>query len=168
MHTFQPVPTNLFDFNPFQTIGKEWMLITVETNDKINTMTASWGGFGVMWGKDVAYIVIRDSRYTKELIDQSETFSLSFLNSDYQSTLKYLGAVSGRDEDKITNARLHVNYHEEIPFIDEASTVMVCKKMCHQPLEKEQFSMDSIVTKWYPHDDYHTLYIGEIISLLAR
>lgn len=168
MHTFQPVPTDLFDFSPFRMIGKEWMLITAQADNKVNTMTASWGGLGVMWGKDVAYIVVRDSRYTRELIDQSDSFSLSFLNSDYHSALKYLGAVSGRDEDKIQNARLNVNYHEGIPFIDEASTVMVCKKMFKQPMSKENFTMDWIDSKWYSSKDYHNLYIGEIVNILAR
>ncbi|MEG1459146.1 MAG: flavin reductase family protein [Acetivibrio sp.] len=168
MHTFQPIPSDLFDFSPFRMIGKEWMLITAESEGKTNAMTASWGGLGVMWGKDVAYIVVRDSRYTRELIDRSNSFSISFLNADYHSALKYLGAVSGRDEDKITNARLHVNYHEKIPFIDEASTVMVCKKMCKQPLTPENFTMDSICEKWYSTKDYHNLYIGEIVSILAR
>lgn len=168
MHTFQPIPTDMFDFSPFRIIGKDWMLITAQAGDKTNTMTASWGGLGVMWGKDVAYIVVRDSRYTRELIDQSDSFSLSFLNSEYRSALKYLGAVSGRDEDKLEGARLHINHHQEIPFIDEASTVMICKKMCKQPLTKDSFTVDSIDDKWYADKDYHNLYIGEIVSILAR
>ena len=38
-------------FNPFELIGKDWMLISAGTAEKWNTMTASWGGVGVMWGK---------------------------------------------------------------------------------------------------------------------
>ena len=33
--------TELTD-NLFQTIGKEWMLVTAGTPEKFNTMTASW------------------------------------------------------------------------------------------------------------------------------
>ena len=40
--------------NPFHMIGKEWMLVTAEKDGKVNTMTASWGGVGIMWGKPVA------------------------------------------------------------------------------------------------------------------
>ena len=46
---------------------------------KANTMTVSWGGVGVLWGKNVAFIFIRDSRYTKEIIDAQEFFSISFI-----------------------------------------------------------------------------------------
>ena len=35
--------------NPFDLIGKQWMLITAGNEEKCNTMTASWGGVGIMW-----------------------------------------------------------------------------------------------------------------------
>lgn len=59
-HTFQPYPVELLDFNPFNKIGKEWMLITAGDKEKANTMTASWGGVGVLWGKNVVYAFVRD------------------------------------------------------------------------------------------------------------
>ena len=70
---------------PFELIGKDWMLITAQNGEKTNTMTASWGGFGVMWNKNVAYIVLRPQRYTKEFIDNSETFSLTFFDEKYKT-----------------------------------------------------------------------------------
>ena len=106
MHCFQPIPSELFELNPFEKIGTDWMLITAEKNGKPNTMTASWGGFGVIWGKNVAYIVVRESRYTKEMIDGSDTFSLSFLNhKDYKSTLKYLGVISLLSFNELSKSR---------------------------------------------------------------
>ncbi len=169
MHCFQPIPADLFELNAFQKIGQDWMLITAEKNGKPNTMTASWGGIGVMWGKNVAYIVVRESRYTKEMIDGSDTFSLSFLKHDeYKSALKYLGVVSGRDEDKIAGARLHIDYSQTTPYIDEAETVLICKKLCAQPITPEHFTDESIDKLWYKDKDYHTLYIGEITEILAR
>ena len=169
MHCFQSIPSELFEINPFEKIGTDWMLITAEKKGKPNTMTASWGGFGVLWGKNVAYIVVRESRYTKEMIDGSDTFSLSFLNhKDYKSTLKYLGVVSGRDEDKINNARLHIDYVHKTPFINESSTVIICKKMCAQPMTPEYFTDKSIDDTWYKDKNYHTLYVGEVLEILAR
>ena len=55
-----------FKFNPFTKIGKEWMLVTASNNGKVNSMTASWGGVGVLWNKNIAFIVLRPQRYTKE------------------------------------------------------------------------------------------------------
>ena len=50
-------------------------------------MTVSWGGVGVLWGKNVVFIFIRDSRYTKEFLDNGDLFSLSFLNEDSRDAL---------------------------------------------------------------------------------
>ena len=58
MHAFQPYPIDLIEFDPFTKIGKEWMLITAKHNDKINAMTASWGGVGVLWGKNTTFIFV--------------------------------------------------------------------------------------------------------------
>ena len=69
--------------NVFKKIGKEWMLVAAKDNNKCNAMTASWGGLGVMWGKNVAFVFIRQTRYTKELVDSSGKLSLSFLTYYY-------------------------------------------------------------------------------------
>lgn len=168
MHLFQPAPIDLFKENPFTLIGNDWMLITAQKDQKANTMTASWGGLGVMWGKNVAYVVIRNSRYTKEFVDSADGFSLSFFDKSLKSALKYLGAVSGRDEDKIQNSKMKLAYHNEIPFFDEAHTVFICRKMFAQELTKEHFIDLEIDEKWYKTKDYHVLYIAEITDVLAR
>lgn len=48
---FKEVKAEELQMNPFTKIGKEWMLITAGNEEKCNTMTASWGGVGIMWGK---------------------------------------------------------------------------------------------------------------------
>ncbi len=54
MTEFIEIKPEDFKQSPFELIGKGWMLITAEKDSKVNTMTASWGGFGVMWGKNIA------------------------------------------------------------------------------------------------------------------
>lgn len=167
-HTFQPIPIDMWELNPFTTIGKDWFLITAGNEEKVNTMTAGWGGLGVMWGKDVCYIVVRESRYTKEFIDKCDTFSISFFDKEQHSALKYLGQVSGRDEDKIANARMHVDYQDGIPYIDESRTVVLCKKLSATQITKNQFVDSEIDEKWYKDGDYHTMYVGEILTVMTR
>ncbi len=167
MHTFQPYPADLLELNPFQKIGKEWMLITAGTKEKANTMTASWGGLGVIWGKNVAYIFVRDSRYTKEFIDANDTFSLTFFEGQHPA-LKYLGTVSGRNEDKLAGARFHLDYAGETPFIDEGNLVFICKKLSATPITAEQFIDPNIASSFYKDHDMHTMYVGEITEILAR
>ena len=171
MHAFQSLNLKEVDINPFNLIGTDWFALTAEKDGKVNTMTAGWGGFGVMWGKNVVYVVVRDSRYTKEFMDAADTFSLTFFDTSIkrnQSILKYLGTKSGRDEDKITEANLTVNYCNDTPYIDEGRSVYICKKMFQAPMPAEQFIDTEIDNKWYANNDYHNLYIAEITDFLAR
>ena len=45
-------------FNPFNLIGGEWMLVTAGNEQKCNTMTASWGHLGCLWGHNDPTAVI--------------------------------------------------------------------------------------------------------------
>lgn len=154
--------------NPFQMIGSDWMLITSKSEDKVNTMTASWGGVGIMWGKPVAYLVIRSTRYTKEFIDKSRTLSISILGKEHKKTLSYLGTVSGREEDKIKKSGLSVAYENEIPYFQEANTVMLCRNLFTQELSLEHLLDQEIIPKWYSDNNLHSLYIAEIEKVLTK
>lgn len=168
MHTFQPYPIDVLEMNPFTKIGKEWALVTAGSKSKCNTMTVSWGGVGVLWGKNVIYIFIRDSRYTKEFIDNGDFFSISFLDNAYRDALNYCGAHSGRDVDKFEEAGLTPAFRHSIPYPDEANFVILCKKMAAVPITEDSFTDSSISKKWYADGDMHTMYVGEIIDLMAR
>lgn len=168
MHTFQPYPIDVLEMNPFTKIGKEWALVTAGNKSKCNTMTVSWGGVGVLWGKNVVYIFIRDSRYTKEFIDNGDFFSISFLDKAYRDALNYCGAHSGRDVDKFEEAGLTPAFRHSIPYPDEANFVILCKKMAAVPITEDSFADPSISKKWYADGDMHTMYVGEIIDLMAR
>lgn len=166
MKQFQTITNDTFDKDPFQLIGKDWMLVTAKKGNQVNTMTASWGGVGIMWGKKVAFVVIRPQRYTKEFIDANTTFSLTFFSEEYKKQLGYLGKVSGRDEDKITKSGLTLVNKEETPYFEEGKLVLLCKKLFAQPLEEASFLAPELVEQWYSNKDYHTLYIAEIEDVL--
>ena len=84
---FKEVAIEDLRFNPFTKIGKEWMLITAGDENAHNTMTASWGALGEMWGKHVATVYIRPQRYTKEFVDQKDIFTISFYSEEYRQAL---------------------------------------------------------------------------------
>ena len=108
--------------NPFKLIGQDWMLITAEKDARTNMMTASWGSLGVLWGKNVATVYIRRSRFTKGFIDDGETFSLCVLGEEYRKQLAYLGQASGRNEDKVAASGLTV---EKAEVLEDNSTISV-------------------------------------------
>ena len=156
-----------WDRNVFDAIGTQWMLISAGA-EQVNTMTASWGGMGVLWGKNVVFAFIRPQRYTKEFVDREATFSLSFLGEEYRRELQYLGKVSGRDEDKIRTAGLTVARAGDTTYFAEAQAAVICKKLYAQELQPGCFVTGEEAEKWYPNRDYHTVYVGEITELLVK
>lgn len=159
---FQEIKLEELDFNPFRKIGKEWMLISAGDEKKINTMTASWGGVGVLWGENVATAYIRPTRYTKKFVDEQERFSLSFFGGHYKKELNILGTVSGRDTDKIKDVNFHTTFLDGVPSFEEATLVFLVKKLYTGAIHPEKFLDPSLDEKWYPKKDYHDVYIGKI------
>ena len=167
LYMFEKVDIHSLNFNPFDKVGKDWLLISAIKNGKTNTMTASWGTLGHLWNKNVAIIFIRPQRYTKEFVDESETFTLSFFD-DKHKELSYLGTKSGKDEDKISNVNFHIEMVDGNPTFKEAKEVFICKKLYVGKLEKEHFLLPEIYEKNYPLDDLHYVYIGEITDVYSN
>jgi flavin reductase (DIM6/NTAB) family NADH-FMN oxidoreductase RutF len=158
--------------NIFELIGEKWMLITAAKNDgTFNTMTASWGGMGIMWSKPVASCVVRPVRYTYEFIEQADCFTLSFFPEEYRKALNILGTKSGRNGDKIKESGLTVlksqNENENIVSFEEAETILICKKLYYQDINPANFITKDL-DKNYPSKDYHRMYVGEIIKAFEK
>lgn len=167
--SFQEIrPEDITD-NPFKLIGSDWMLITAKSKDRVNMMTASWGGVGVMWNKPVAFVAIRPQRFTKTFVDTSEGLSLCFFDPKlYRKDLAYAGKASGRNEDKVAHCGFHVSLAGGIPYFDEAREVLICKKLFAQDYAPESFIDKDIIENSYPTRDFHTLYILEIEKVLRK
>lgn len=168
MSEFKTIPAEELTKNPFKMIGKDWMLIAAANGEKTNAMTASWGGVGVMWNKPVAYIAIRQTRYTKEFVDNGEKLTLNFFGDAFRKELAYFGKTSGRDEDKIAKTGMKVKIEDGAPIFEDAQTVFVCKKLFASTYASENFIDKSILDKFYNGDTMHTLYIVEIENVLTK
>ncbi|BDF70421.1 flavin reductase [Oscillospiraceae bacterium] len=164
----QKIDPKTLDENVFSLIGDRWMLITAGAPERCNTMTASWGGLGVLWGKQVATCYIRPQRYTFEFMEAGERFTLSFFGEEYRKALAFCGAKSGRDVDKIKACGLTVAAGAgDAPYFEEADLVLVCKKAYWQDLDPSHF-LDPEIEKHYPQKDYHRMYIGEIVEAYKK
>ena len=154
--------------NPFERIGSQWMLVTAGDQNRYNTMTASWGGLGVMWGKNVAYTVIRPQRYTYEFMESNDTYTLSFYGKEYKTALNFCGSKSGRDVDKAKETGLTPVFGEAAPYFEQAEIVLVCRKLYAQAIDPNCFIDTSCDSKWYAAKDYHKQYISEITKVLVK
>lgn len=160
------------NFNVFEKIGKDWMLISAYDQNregtKINTMTASWGGAGVLWNKNVFFCFVRPQRFTKEFIDVQDTITLSFFGKEQRDALTICGRNSGRDCDKIAMSGLHPSVSDGAVFFDEAEITLVGKKLFAQDMTEESFVDKSLVDINYPGKDFHTVYVCEIVGAYKK
>lgn len=153
--------------NTFKLIGKDWMLVTAGSEAAFNTMTAAWGGLGVLWDKKICFCVIRPTRYTYAFMEKSEDFTLSFFEERYRDVLTYCGTKSGKDIDKVTQTGLTPVFDDDIIYFGEARLVMVCRKIYAQDIVPDNF-IDPNIDKFYPKKDYHRMYVGEIRRCLSK
>ena len=168
MSTFRELTAKEITDNPFRLIGDDWALVTSGTEERFNTMTVSWGGVGIMWGKPVAFTFIRPQRYTFEFMENNEYFTMSFFDESQRDALKFCGSKSGRDCDKVKETGLTPAFTDEgVPYFEEARLVLVCKKMYSQFLNEDSITDSESVAKWY-NDDYHKMYISEIVKVLQK
>jgi flavin reductase (DIM6/NTAB) family NADH-FMN oxidoreductase RutF len=162
--TPQEIGGNIFDM-----VGKQWMLITGGDRSGFNSMTASWGGAGILWGKPVAFCFIRPQRHTRVFADAGENFSLSFYSEQYRELLAgVFGSESGRDIDKVNKSGFTPAFSEDgAVYYEQAELVLVCRKIYYDDFKPENFLSPDIFSM-YPDNDYHRMYVGEITEVLKK
>lgn len=153
--------------NVFETIGKEWLLVTAGGKDDFNMMTASWGCLGWLWNKPVAVIFIRPERHTHNLIEQSDKLTLSFLGNTEEARKIYAfcGSKSGRDFDKAKETGLvPVETDNGSVTYEQARLTFECRKLYKDAIKPECF-LDGSISQWYGEKGgYHDVYIVEITN----
>lgn len=153
------------NLNPFTLFDKDWALLMAGNKDNFNSMTISWGGIGVLWKKNVTTVYVRQSRYTKEFMDNSNYYTVTFLKDDLKDKLSLLGTKSGRDIDKMNIDGLNLVDVENGFAYEESKLVFVCKKLFKNDLKESQFLVDGLFNECYSDpEDIHTMYIGEIVG----
>lgn len=155
-------PEELRD-NPFRMIGKDWLLLTATApDDRFNSMTASWGGLGILWGKPVLYCFIRPQRYTHAFSEAGTRLTACVFSANHRPALNLCGKTSGRDTDKVKASGLTPGRTPDgSVYYQEARLVLFGRKLYTGQIDPTGFA-DAAVDENYPKKDYHTMYIYEI------
>lgn len=147
------------------------VLLTVKAEDQVNAMAIGWGTIGIQWGKPIFIAYVRESRYTKSLLDKNPEFTVNIPVGEYDKTIiGVCGTKSGRDTDKIKelNLTLENPLTVSVPAIRQLPLTLECKVIYQQ--EQDPKAIDQAVdarfyAKGTPHEgDYHTAYYGEITA----
>lgn len=151
---FKKITPQEIQGNVFKMVGNDWMLISAGDAGSFNGMTASWGGFGV-WGKPVAFILVRNDRHTYGFLEKEAYFTLSFFDdAKYRPALQLFGTKSGRDMDKTKAAGLTALPTQPGMAYAEARLIVVCKKTFSDMTVKSGTG--------------HKLYFGEIVAVWRK
>lgn len=166
--SYRTIKPEEMNANVFNMIGRDWMLVCAEKNDKFNAMTASWGGMGVLWRKNVAYVFVRPQRYTYEFIERTDKLTLSFFSEEYREALRICGTKSGRECNKIAEAGLTpFSVNDGCTAFREANVIMECTKMYAGFLREEDI-VDPAVMNEYKNGDFHKMYVVSIDRILVK
>nr|WP_320036553.1 DUF4468 domain-containing protein [uncultured Bacteroides sp.] len=154
--------------NIIKMLSEDWMLITAGDKDKFNMMTASWGGLGFLYEKPVAFCFINPTRYTYQLMENKDTYTLTFYTEAYRDALKYCGSKSGKDTDKVKGSGLTpITTPDGSKAFSQAWLIIECRKMVAQSLQAESISDKSLKENW-TGKQMHKMYIGEIINVWVK
>ena len=166
---FETIKPETLTANVFDLIGNRWLLLTAGDEDSgFNTMTVSWGGFGVLWGKYVATCYVRPQRYTRKFMEKSGFFTLSAYPENMRGIHSVCGGMSGRDVNKAKEAGLTPVFTPEgAPYFAEAELVFVCRKIYFEDFDPSNF-LDKSILDNYPGHDFHRMYVGEILEILQK
>jgi len=155
--------------DPFSLIGKEWMLVGAGSFDDWNALTASWGGLGFLWNKNVAFCFVRPSRHTYAYAEKSDRITLSFFAEEHRKALSWFGAHSGRDGDKAAGAGLSpIVFEDGTVSFAEARLALTGRKLFAQDLDPASFLDKAVVESAYAKGDFHRMYVLEIEAVRTK
>ncbi len=140
--------------------------LTVKAGDVVNTMTIGWATIGFIWKKEVFMIAVRNSRYTFELIEKADDFTVSIPAGDTcKDAVLFCGTKSGRDVDKFEKCQLKKLPAQQVasPVINIPGVHYECRIIYKSAMDSS-FLDGQLDGKLYPQKDYHTLYFGEILA----
>ena len=81
------------------------ILITSKYEDKVNTMTISWGALGIEWSKPMFTIYVREHRFTKSLLDKNPEFTKKVFSLDKGQVSDVFETPYGYEIVKVTDKK---------------------------------------------------------------
>ncbi|MFC1713755.1 flavin reductase family protein [Candidatus Poribacteria bacterium] len=144
------------------------LLVAADADGKPNAMTIGWGTVGIIWGKPIFIVLVRPSRYTYGLMEQSDDFTVNVPSAELRKAVAFCGSQSGRDYDKFAEMEMTAVPGRKVksPIIDECVIHYECKIVHKNNVLKDELASE-IVSSAYSSGDFHTIYYGEILSVYA-
>ena len=152
-------------------LHRQGAFLTVKDKDgRENVMTISSGNIGFEWGRPVFTVLVRRSRFTHDLLENTQDFTVSIpLSTQHKKLLVKNGSMTGRENDKFNEIPLTKMDSNKVssPHIAEADVVYECKLVYKHHTDASMFTGDIIDTS-YRDGDFHDIYYGEIVDCYVQ
>jgi flavin reductase (DIM6/NTAB) family NADH-FMN oxidoreductase RutF len=141
------------------------LLVSRGKGDLPNVMAIGWGTTGIIWRRPIFVVLVRPSRYTYKLIEETGEFTVNIVPPKLKEVVQYCGTVSGRDHDKFKEKQLTDIPSKKIrtPIIKECILHFECAVVNKSDLIPSGLEK-SIINTLYPKGDFHRVYFGEILA----
>lgn len=134
-----------------------------------NPMTIGWGTLGEIWHMPIFTVLVRPTRFTFEIMEKSNTFSVCLLSDLFKKELAVCGSRSGRDLNKIEKCgfNLEKGIRIDTPYIAQSDIHYECRIVHKHSLDPGTLDA-AIDQRFYPKKDYHVVYYGEILGVYRQ
>jgi flavin reductase (DIM6/NTAB) family NADH-FMN oxidoreductase RutF len=168
----QITPEEIKD-NVFTLVGKVLSVITAGKEEHYNSMISSGGGFGLIFEKPTTWCILRADRYTLEMIQKEQTYTLSYFPKEYKKQMLFLGSESGRKSEKMKEVKLtSVQTPSGDMSFKEARLIIECKLMAAITANPSDFYVqevkDAINEAYEEAKVYRKFVYGEITHVWVR
>lgn len=160
--------------NVFILSGKIFPVVTVGGKNNYNSMTASGGGMGLLFRKPVTMLLFPSKRYSLELIEKEQKYTMSYFPDEYRKQVMFLGSKSGRNTEKMKEVELSaIQTPSGNMSFKEARLIIDCKLLqITTPVFPDDFySKEAIDYMREPYKDLgeHRKYVfGEIMHVWEK
>lgn len=130
-----------------------------------NVMAIGWGTTGIIWRRPIFIVLVRPSRYTYRLIEESGEFTVNIVPPGLKEVVQYCGTVSGRDYDKFKEKQLTAIPSAKVktPILKEGILHFECQVVHKNDLVSSEIAKP-IISQFYPKGDFHRVFFGEILA----
>jgi flavin reductase (DIM6/NTAB) family NADH-FMN oxidoreductase RutF len=146
---------------------KGYPVITAGNADHYNSLTASGGGLGLFFRKPTTWCLLRTDRYTLELIQKEQSYTMSYFPEEYKTQVLFLGSKSGRISEKMKEVELTgIQTPSGNMSFKEAALIIECKLTALITANPGDFhsheAIDYINEAYKEASDYRKIVFGEI------
>ncbi|MDD2436500.1 MAG: DUF4468 domain-containing protein [Massilibacteroides sp.] len=153
--------------NIIKLMSQDWTLITAGSGEEFNIQTAQWGGLGYLFGKPVTFCFINPTSNIFSLMQNTDTFTLTFYTEAYRNVLLYCETDLLKNTDRVKGTGLTpVAMPSGGKAFKEAWMIVECRKLLSQPLNKDLIINEELQKE--QDKSVNTMFVGEIIGVWIK